>query len=146
MSDALDVLFTGTFERQLDDKGRLALPANFRKLLGERCYLAKGLDQCVTVVPAAVFAAEAAEMTARVRNREVPRNQLRAVAFSAFPVALDKQGRVTLDEQLREYADLKVGQPVVVTGSFDRLEIWSPERYAAENAAGTAGLAGSTMP
>lgn len=139
------MLFTGTFERQLDEKGRLALPSNFRKLLGDRCYLAKGLDQCVTVVAAAVFEAEAAEMIARARARELPRNQLRALAFSAFPVALDKQGRVTLDEQLRAYAELKVGQPVVVTGSFDRIEIWSPERYASENAAGTEGLAGAGL-
>ena len=145
VSDAWDVLFTGSFARQLDDKGRLALPSHFRKLLGGRCYLSKGLDQCVSVVPPAVFAAEAAEMTARVRNREVPRDQLRAVASSAFPVDLDKQGRVTLDETLREYAGLNVGQPVVVIGAFDRLEIWSPERYAAENDAGTAGLAGAGL-
>ena len=46
-------MFVGAFERQLDDKGRLALPAAFRVRLGEHCYLAKGPDKSVTVVPAA---------------------------------------------------------------------------------------------
>ena len=47
------MLFVGAFERQLDDKGRLALPAAFRVRLGEHCYLAKGPDKSVLVVPAA---------------------------------------------------------------------------------------------
>lgn len=139
----LDVLFVGALERQLDDKGRLALPATFRDRLRDHCYLAKGRDKCVTVVPAEVFHAEAQVMTARVEAGEVPRNQLRALASSAVSVQLDKQGRVTLDEHLRNYADLSVGKPVIVAGSFDRLEIWCPDRYVRENDAGTGGLAGN---
>ncbi len=139
----VDVLFVGALERQLDDKGRLALPAAFRDRLRDQCYLAKGRDKCVTVVPAEVFKAEAQAMAARVESGDVPRNQLRALAYSALSVQLDKQGRVTLDEDLRAYADLSVGKPVVVAGSFDRLEIWSPERYARVNDAGTGGLAGN---
>ena len=142
----LDVLFVGALERQLDDKGRLALPATFRDRLRDQCYLAKGRDKCVNVVPADVFKAEAQAMAARVEAGDVPRNQLRALAYSATAVQLDKQGRVTLDEDLRAYADLSVGKPVVVAGSFDRLEIWSPVRYARVNNAGTGGLAGNDEP
>ena len=58
----LDVLFVGALERQLDDKGRLALPATFRDRLRDQCYLAKGRDKCVNVVPADVFKAEAQAM------------------------------------------------------------------------------------
>jgi len=83
------VLFVGAFERQLDDKGRLALPAAFRDRLGEHCYLAKGLDKSVSVVPAATFEEEAAVMAARVRNGEISRDVLRALAASAVLVALD---------------------------------------------------------
>lgn len=136
------MLFVGALERQLDDKGRLALPAGFRDRLRDHCYLAKGRDKCVTVVPAAVFEAEAAAMAARVESGDVPRNQLRALAASAKLVQLDKQGRVTLEEHLREYADVSLGTPVIVAGSFDRLEIWSPDRYAQVDDAGTGGLAG----
>ena len=137
------MLFVGAFERQLDDKGRLALPAAFRDRLGEHCYLAKGKDKCVTVVPSETFEAEAADLAARVRNGEVPRNQLRALASSAILVSLDKQGRVNIDEQLRDYAGLLAGAAVTVAGSFDRLELWAPERFAAVNDDGTGDLAGA---
>jgi MraZ protein len=136
------VLFVGAFDRQLDDKGRLAVPAAFRDRLGEHCYLAKGQDKCVTVVPSATFEAEAEAMAARVRLGEVSRNQLRALASSAILVSLDKQGRVNVDEQLREYADLALGEPVTVAGSFDRLELWSPQRFSLVNDDGTGDLAG----
>ena len=136
------MLFVGAFDRQLDDKGRLALPATFRDRLGEHCYLAKGQDKCVTVVPSETFEAEAADLAARVRNGEVSRNQLRALASSAILVSLDKQGRVNIDEQLREYAGLLAGEAVTVAGSFDRLELWAPERFSAVNDDGTGDLAG----
>lgn len=138
------MLFVGAYERQLDDKGRLALPATFRDRIGEHCYLAKGLDKCVTVVPAATFEAEADLLAARVRNGEVSRNQLRALASSAILASLDKQGRVIVDEQLRAYADLHPGAPVTVAGSFDRLELWAPERFQTVNVEGTGDLAGVT--
>lgn len=135
-------MFVGAFERQLDDKARLALPAAFRDRLGEHCYLAKGLDKSVSVVPAATFEDEAAHLSARVRAGEVSRDVLRALAASASLVTLDKQGRVKIDDSLRQYAGLALSATVVVAGSFDRLEIWSPERYARVDAAGTESMAG----
>ncbi len=137
-----DVLFVGAFERQLDDKGRLALPAAFRDRLGEHCYLAKGLDKSVSVVPAATFEEEAAVMAARVRNGEISRDVLRALAASAELVALDKQGRVKVGDSLRQYAELPLSGAVMVAGSFDRLEIWTPARYELVNEAGTESMAG----
>jgi MraZ protein len=137
------VLFVGAFERQLDDKGRLALPATFRNRLGEHCYLAKGRHKSVSVVPAAVFEAEAAEMRIREKRGEISANALRSLAATASLVTLDKQGRVGIEEQLRNYAELMPGTPVMVAGAFDRLEIWTPERYARVNAEGSDEMAGS---
>ena len=136
------MLFVGAFERQLDDKGRLALPAGFRDRLGEHCYLAKGQDKSVHVVPAATFEAEAAVLTAKVQAGEMSRNEVRALAASASLVALDKQGRVKIEDHLRSYADLPLTGTVVVAGSFDRLEIWSTDRYARVDEAGTESRAG----
>ena len=140
------MLFVGAFERQLDDKGRLALPASFRVRLGDHCYLAKGLDRSVTVVPSATFEAEAASMAARVQAGELSRNELRALAASAVLVGLDKQGRVNLDDALRSYADLATPGPVIVAGSFDRIEIWSVPRYERVKALGDAARAGDDAP
>jgi MraZ protein len=135
-------MFVGVHERQLDDKGRLALPSAFRPLLGDTCYLVHGDAGCVSVYSAAAFEAMGADMMARVRNREVSITRARALAHSATRVTLDKQGRVTLDEKLRNYADLEPGSKVVVAGAFDWAEVWNEELYERIAADGRDELAG----
>lgn len=123
------VVFVGTHERQLDDKGRLALPSSFRSDLQGSCYLAFGEDRCVTIFAAGEFEAMAAEMMEQVKRGEMSQNRLRAVAGSAALVSIDKQNRITVDERLRQYAQLPVSSKVVVAGRFDRAEIWSEALY-----------------
>ena len=135
-------MFVGAHERQLDDKGRVALPATYRTHLGEHCYLVKGTDKCVEVIPSEAFEQFGRELIAKVERGDLTLNRQRAMASSAVLVSLDKQGRVNVDEKLREYADLTLESQVVVTGNLTKLEIWSPERYARIDAAGTDDIAG----
>ena len=101
-------MFVGVHERQLDDKGRLALPSAFRALLGDSCYLVFGDDRCVNV-----FAREDVRAHGPRRDgagppqRDDASTRQRALAHSATLVTLDKQGRVTVDEKLRTYARLE---------------------------------------
>lgn len=136
------MLFVGAFERQLDDKGRLALPAPFRERLGEYVYLAKGPGKSLNVVPQDTFEDEAEDMKRRHRAGELSLEEMRAVAYSAELVQLDKQGRVKVGEALRGYAELAVPGSVMVTGRFDRLEIWSTTRFERVDAAATDSIAG----
>jgi MraZ protein len=135
-------MFVGAHERQLDDKGRVALPATYRAHLGEHCYLVKGTDKCVEVIPSEAFEQFGRELIAKVERGDLTLNRQRAMASSAVLVSLDRQGRVNVDEKLREYADLALESQVVVTGNLTKLEIWSPERYARIDAAGTDDIAG----
>jgi len=137
-------MFVGVHERQLDDKGRLAFPVPFRHQLGERCYLVFGDDQCVDVFATAEFEAMAHDAIAQVRRGEMTLNRQRALAHSATLVTLDKQGRVTIDEKLRDYARLTPGSRVVVSGNLNRAELWSEELYALVDAAGRDELAGGS--
>jgi MraZ protein len=138
-------VFVGTYERQLDDKGRLALPAPFRAQLGQQCYLSFGANKCVTVIPTASFEDLAAEVKRKVSSGEMSVQRQRALAASATLVTLDKQGRVTLEEKLRDYAGLALSSAVIVAGNFDAVEVWTPERHAAETAAGQDEIAGSPL-
>lgn len=135
-------MFVGVHERQLDPKGRLALPAAFRPRLEPRCYLAFGQDKCVDVLTAEAFEQVAQEMLDKVRSGEIDRNQQRALAANTIEVTVDAQGRVNLDEKLREYAGLELNTKVIVAGSFDRVEIWDPTRHERVTAAGTQQIAG----
>lgn len=136
-------MFVGRHERQLDPKGRIALPAPFRPRLEPRCYLAFGRDKCVDVLTAEAFDSLAAEMLAKVSRGEVDRNELRALASNTVEVAVDAQGRVNLEEMFRSYAGLSLGSRVIVTGAFDRVEIWDPARHERIAAEGTEKIAGA---
>jgi len=137
-------VFVGTHERQLDDKGRLALPATFRPDLQGSCYLAFGEDRCLTIFAAGEFEALATDMMTQVRDGQVSQNRLRAVAGSAALVAIDKQGRITVDEHLRQYAQLQPSSKVIVRGRFDRGEIWCEDFFHQVAAVGEDEMAGIT--
>ncbi|MFZ8902268.1 MAG: division/cell wall cluster transcriptional repressor MraZ [Ilumatobacteraceae bacterium] len=135
-------VFVGKHERQLDPKGRLALPATFRSRLEPRCYLLLGQDKCIAVVTAEDSARLAEEITAAVKSGETTEQERRALAASMVEVVIDAQGRVTIDESLRAYAGLAVGSKVVVAGNFERVEIWEPLRFERQLTLGTEAIAG----
>ena len=58
-------------------------------------------------------------------------------------MTIDKQGRINVDEQLRSYAGLATETAVTVAGAFDRLEIWTPDRYARVEADASVEMAGA---
>ena len=135
-------MFVGAHERQLDDKGRVALPATYRAHLGEHCYLVKGTDMCVDVIPSEAFEQFGRELIAKVERGELALNRQRALAASAILASVDRQGRVNVDEKLRAYAGLALDSQIVVAGNLSRLELWSPDRYARIEAEGTDDIAG----
>lgn len=136
-------VFVGVHERQLDPKGRLALPAAFRPRLEPRCYLSYGREKCIDVMTAEAFEREAQDILDKVRSGEMDRNQQRAFAANTIEVTIDAQGRINLEEKLREYAGIVLNSKVVVAGSFDRVEIWEPVRHERNILAGTEKIAGA---
>ncbi len=135
-------MFVGVYERQLDERGRVALPSSYRGELGDHCYLFFGDDGCVSVRSVESFEAEAAELVAKAKRGEVSRNRQRAFASSATQATIDKQGRVTLDARLREHAGLAAQAAVVVLGNIDQIEIWNPEAHRRNETEGQYEIAG----
>ncbi len=136
-------MFVGVHERQLDERGRVALPSSFRTDLGDHCYLFFGEDGCVSVRSVDTFDREAAELVEKAKRGEISRNRLRAFASSASQATIDKQGRVTLDGRLREHAGIEPQAAVMVLGSLDQIEIWEPGRYRDAETAGQSEIAGA---
>jgi MraZ protein len=137
-------VFVGRHERQLDPKGRLALPSAYRPRFEPRCYLAFGLDGCIDVLTAEGFEEVASEMIDKVRRGEISRAQQRALAANTVEVQVDGQGRITIDRELREFAGIEPASSVVVAGSFDRVEVWNPDRYHRQSEQGGALIRGAT--
>jgi len=129
-------LFIGEYYHTIDEKGRIIIPARFREGLGERFIVTKGLDNCLFVYPRQNWE----EIEQKLRTWPLTRADARAFMRFFFSGAteceLDRQGRILLPVNLREYARLE--KEVVIAGVSTRVEIWSRElweKYLAETAA-----------
>lgn len=119
-------MLIGEYQHTLDTKGRVNFPARLRESLGESFIITKGLDGCLFVYSQAEW------KVLEDRIRELPmskaRNLQRFLFAGAVEVETDKQGRVLLPANLREYAGLE--KEIVVIGASTRAEIWSRERWS----------------
>jgi MraZ protein len=135
-------VFVGVHERQLDDRGRVALPPTFRHPLGDLCYLFSGEDGCVSIRSVEAFKDEAGDLIARVKRGDASRDRQRAFAASASEASIDKQGRVTISPELRAFAGIEPQSAIVLLGDLDHIEIWEPAAYATHRDIGSNELTG----
>ena len=118
---------TGTYEHSLDAKGRLFIPAQLRRELGDTLYVTMGIDGCLAVYPQESWD----RFTEKFASLPVSKSKaMRSLFANAVKCVPDSQGRIVLPQRLRKYADL--GKDVVIIGVHDRAEIWSAERWNAE--------------
>lgn len=120
-------MFIGEFQHTLDDKGRLAIPVKFRIDLAAGAVVTRGLDRSLFLYPKAEWQKLAEKIAALPLGQADTRAFARLMLAGAMNVEVDKSGRVTIPEYLREYASLS--KDVVVTGLYDRLEIWDKEAW-----------------
>jgi len=123
-------VFKGTYRHRIDGKGRLPVPAPFRRAL-----LTEGADRVVVTVLDQCLAAYAPQEWARLEgqlaalpafNRQV-KALTRVLASRAVDCDLDVQGRILLPASLRLAAGL--AREAVVIGALARFEIWAPEGW-----------------
>lgn len=115
-------MFIGEYNHNLDDKGRLAIPAKFRAALNNGAVVTKGLDNCLFLYSKLAWEKIAATMSALPVNKANDRALARHFLAGAMEVEFDTQGRINLPEYLRVFAGLS--KKTIVAGLYDRLEIW----------------------
>ena len=126
-------MFLGTHSPRLDDKNRVILPAKFREALAEGLVMTKGQDRCLVVWTSTGFADYAESLRNAPQTTDQTRRYTRVLFASAYDDVPDKQGRITIPSQLREYAGLT--RECVVVGADTRIEIWDSaawESYLAD--------------
>jgi MraZ protein len=122
-------VFLGTHYPRLDDKGRLILPAKFRDELAEGVVVTKGQERCLYVFPAAEFQRITEALSQAPVTAKAVRDYSRVFFASASDEIPDKQGRITIPSQLRQYAGLD--KDCVVIGANSRMEIWDSAAWDA---------------
>jgi len=119
---AMTTGFVGEYLHTVDNKGRVALPAKFREMLGPRFMVARGLDQCLTVYPSEEWGHVLETVKGLPQNQKEARAYARYFLSGAMEVDPDKQGRIGLPQSLREYAG--ISKDVYVLGVGNRVEVW----------------------
>ena len=126
MEESGDKMLMGEFHHNIDEKGRLIIPAKIRFELGEKFIVTRGLDKCLFVYPMN----EWENIIAKYRelpNTKEARNFMRFFLSGATVSEFDKQGRMNILTPLINYASLK--RECVIIGVNDRLEIWSKDEW-----------------
>lgn len=126
-------MFLGQFQHNLDDKGRLMIPARFRELLEGGAYITQGFDKCLMVMTEAYFkqvyerieAMNLADPTARLLRRLILSN--------AYPIEVDKVGRILVPQNLRAFLGIASGE-LIVAGQGEYFEVWTPTTWGEQMA------------
>ncbi len=120
-------MLIGEYSHTIDAKKRLAVPSKLRKELGERAVLTRGLDTCLFLYPEKEWQKLTEKLGELPVGQASTRSFLRLMLAGAVEVELDQLGRILVPDYLKEYAGLV--QKVVITGVYNRLEIWDEERW-----------------
>mgnify|MGYP003887873215 CR=1 FL=1 len=118
-------------DHNLDDKGRLTIPARYRELLlPDGAYVMQGFDPNLMVLPSAVFE-KLSQNINQLSITDPDKRLLRRLIFStADRLAFDRAGRILIPQFLRQAAGLDTN--VVLVGAGVYFEIWSPEAWMAQ--------------
>ncbi|MFC0188997.1 division/cell wall cluster transcriptional repressor MraZ [Fictibacillus aquaticus] len=120
-------MFMGEHQHNIDEKGRMIIPAKFREELGSTFILTRGLDECVFVYPMDEWKVIEQKLKSLPFTKKDARAFTRFFFSGATECQLDKQGRVNIAPPLRDYAKLE--KDCVVIGVSNRIEIWSKSKW-----------------
>ncbi len=134
MDEALNTVdLNGEYRFKIDAKGRMSLPAKFRKALSSELVVTRSLDdECIYVFETPSFNAWVSQLFEDKFGGYVASNKqhsrLRTVLKSrAFDVQVDAAGRIALPADQR--AEVGVDKDVVIVGNTGYFEVWDAARY-----------------
>ncbi|MEK7506654.1 MAG: division/cell wall cluster transcriptional repressor MraZ [Patescibacteria group bacterium] len=122
-------MLIGEHKHSIDPKKRLSIPARFRKEIGDRAVLTRGLDGCLFLFPLKEWGELADKLGKLPIGQQDTRAFVRLILAGASEVETDQLGRILVPDFLRDYAGLK--KSVIIAGLFNRLEIWDDEKWTA---------------
>jgi transcriptional regulator MraZ len=122
-------MFLGKHERNLDEKGRLAIPAKFRDGLPSGSVITIAPDGCLRIYPRPEWEAVMDQNKLSAATAPSERHLIRQLFAGASDLELDRQGRTLIPANLRQQAG--IGEAAVVIGANNVVEIWATEKWQA---------------
>ena len=117
-------MFLGQFQHNLDEKGRLMIPARYRELLAAGAFITQGFDKCLMVMTDAYFAQVYDRINSMNLADPTARLLRRLILSNAYSVEVDKVGRILGPGNLRHV--IALNGEAIVAGQGDYFEVWNP--------------------
>lgn len=124
-------MFYGEYQHTVDPKGRVIMPSKFRDGLGEKFILTKGLDNCLFVYSMEEWSNLEAKLKNLPLSNADARSFVRFFFSGATECEVDKQGRILIPQNLREYAGLD--KEIYIIGVSTRVEVWDKTKWEGYN-------------
>ena len=121
--------FSGEYNNTLDEKGRIMFPVKLRCLLHDsQLVITRGVDRCLWIFPPDEWTllSEKVMQSASLFQAN-SRLVLRRLIAPAQEIEIDKAGRISIPQSLREYAQLE--KDCVLLGINRYLELWNAGEY-----------------
>lgn len=120
-------MFIGEYSYTIDHKKRLSIPSKFRKSLGKKAIITRGLDNCLVVYPTSEWQKLAKKLENLPSGKIDARGFSRIILSGAVDVNFDKLGRILIPDYLKKYAGLK--KDIVVIGLSNKIEVWDANMW-----------------
>ena len=122
-------MFIGEYNFSVDTKGRIAVPAKFRRALGKEVVVTRGLDNCLFLYTKAEWIKLAEKLAALPISQSNNRAFTRLMLAGAMDSKIDSQGRIILPDYLRKFAT--ISKKAIIAGLYNRIEIWDESKWNA---------------
>jgi MraZ protein len=123
-------MLIGEYTHKIDEKGRISLPAKFRKEVGKKIIITRGLDNCLFIFTMPEWAKLSSELSASSWLKSDTRAFNRRIFGGATEVDIDKVGRMLIPEFLKNEGELKDENEAVLVGVDNRIELWNVKTWS----------------
>ncbi|MDD4831093.1 MAG: division/cell wall cluster transcriptional repressor MraZ [Candidatus Paceibacterota bacterium] len=120
-------MFIGEYSYTIDAKKRLTIPPKFRKILGKKAVITRGLDNCLFLYTQKDWQEQAEKLSKLPLSQADARGFARIMLAGAMEAEIDSLGRILIPDYLKDYANL--GKKITVAGLYNRVEIWEEENW-----------------
>ena len=120
-------MLIGEYLHTLDGKKRISLPSKFRKEVGRKVVITRGLDACLFMFSQKAWEKIAEKVSGLPVGQADTRGMSRFLLAGAVETDVDSAGRILIPDFLKEFADLK--SRVILAGVSDRVEIWNEKTW-----------------
>ena len=127
-------MFRGSSFHTIDSKGRIIIPARFRDVIkadGSYGVMLSRMDGALIAYTYDEWRKIENRILTLAEKSESMRRFRRVFIGGSFECPCDKQDRILIPQNLREYAEFE--KDIVLVGVLDHFEIWSRDNWNQEN-------------